>query len=86
MTRFECSATIRTAPCGSADSFTGHGSATADSRAPCSGVTESLFWGPKGGGADLHLGGQEDGIVMKGAQSKVKWGEAMGAEGVNGGS
>ena len=44
-----------------------------------SGVTKSLFfwyqtfiWG--GGG-----GGQEDGIPMKGAQSKVKW----GAHGVN---
>ena len=23
---------------------------------------------------DIHLGGQEDGIAMKGAQSKVKWG------------
>ena len=30
-------------------------------------------WAGKGG-ADFHLeGGQEDGIAMKGAQSKVKW-------------
>ena len=36
-----------------------------------------------GGGEDLHLGGQEDGIAMKGAQSKVKW-VANGAHGVNG--
>ena len=28
----------------------------------------------KGGRPDLHMGGQEDGIAMKGAQSKVKWG------------
>ena len=26
-------------------------------------------------------GGQEDGIAMKGAQSKVKWGRAMGGGG-----
>ena len=32
-----------------------------------SGVTESLFWGTKGG-PQLHLGDQEDGIAMKGAQ------------------
>ena len=36
-------------------------------------------------GPDLNLGGQEDGIAMKGAQSNVKWGEGpMGAHGVNG--
>ena len=32
-----------------------------------SSITESLFWGTKGGGADLHLGGgggQGDGIAM----------------------
>ena len=36
-----------------------------------SGVTESL----------LGVGGQDDGIAMKGAQSKAKW----GGHGVNGG-
>ena len=45
-----------------------------------SGVTESLFLGPKRG-PDFHLGVQEDGIAMKGAQSKVKW----GGGGANGG-
>ena len=42
----------------------------------------------KGRGADLHLGwGQEKGIAMKGAQSKVKWGcgSMGGGHGVNGG-
>ena len=39
-----------------------------------------------GGGADLHLGGgQEDGIALKGAQSKVKWGNQWGTHDVNGG-
>ena len=28
--------------------------------------------------ADLHLGDQEDGIAMKGAQSKVNWGGGGG--------
>ena len=37
---------------------------------------DQTIWG---GGA----GGQEDGIAMKGAQSKIKWGE--GTHGVNGG-
>ena len=39
------------------------------------------------GRSDLHRGGgQEDGITMKGAQSKVKWGGGNGgAHGVNGG-
>ena len=31
------------------------------------------------GGQELHLGGgQEDGIAMKGAQSKIKWGPMGG--------
>ena len=29
------------------------------------------------GGPDLHLGGEEDDIAMKGAQSKVKWGGGL---------
>ena len=46
----------------------------------CSGVTDSLL----GGGADLCLGGLEDGIAMifphhiYCAQSKVKWGGGGG--------
>ena len=38
-------------------------------------LPESLFGGGGKGGwvADLHVGGQEEGIGMKGAQSKVKW-------------
>ena len=41
-----------------------------------SGITEYLFWGAKGG-PYLHLGsgggggGQDDGMAIKGAQSKV---------------
>ena len=31
-----------------------------------------MGWGGGGGWADLHLEGQEDGIAIKGAQSKVK--------------
>ena len=38
-----------------------------------SGVTVFIFWGAKGGpNLDLGGGGQEDGIAMKDAQSKVK--------------
>ena len=38
--------------------------------------------GGKGRGPDLHLwgGGQEDGIAMKGVQSKVKWGGQWGGQ------
>ena len=43
--------------------------------------------GAKGGEPDLHLGVQEDGIAMKGAQSKVKWWGRWGwVDGLNGGS
>ena len=52
-----------------------------------SGVTESLYFlgGGAKGGEQIFMGGgggQEDGIALKGAQSKVKW---LGAHGVNGG-
>ena len=55
-----------------------------------SGVTEFVFFVffLGGRGPDLHLGGgQEDGIAMKDAQSKVKWevGGGNGGHGVNGG-
>ena len=46
--------------------------------------------GAKGGNLHLGSGGQEDGIAMKGVQSKVKWGANGGPMGcgvcdVNGG-
>ena len=43
--------------------------------------------GQRGGGGGRHTiiwGWQEDGIAMKGAQSKVKWGDAMGGWGGGG--
>ena len=46
-------------------------------------------WGgveTKGGRPDLHMGGQEDGIAMKGAQSKVKWGADGVGMGMGGGA
>ena len=53
-------------------------------------MTEYLFWGAKGGSRPSYGGGgQEYGIAMKGAQSKVKWGRGpMGGgedDGLNGG-
>ena len=58
------------------------------------GVTESFLFLFFLGGGDGQRGdrpysggwggGQEDGIAMKDAQSKVKWGGAMGAHSVNG--
>ena len=52
-----------------------------------SGVTESLFWGAKGGGADLRLGGgQEDGITMIFVhKQKSNGGRGNGGHSVNGG-
>ena len=53
---------------------------------PGSGVTESLLGGGgKGWGGQTFIGGgQEDGIAMKGAQSKVKWGGGGNAGGGGG--